>query len=190
MYKIETYIHPEDFESQSPVDISMQDSDTMEIEAYTPMPRQKRKYVMRFESEEENSQIESEEDDFETPKALRKEVSTIRRPDDTSASDSDFLENAVVDQASNTRGAYAHGQNNESDDESGFYMPQAQSKNRLDDKNKASKKDHDVQGLKTIDLTKIQKRATGTKEKRAFRTEVEGRRALIEKEDGKNQKVR
>ena len=81
-HKIETYICSEDFESQSPVDISMQDS--MEIEAYTPMPRQKMKYVMQFESEEEISQIESKENDFETLKALWKEVSTIRHPDDSS----------------------------------------------------------------------------------------------------------
>ena len=142
---------------------------------------------MRSESEEENPQIESEEEIFETPKALRKEVSNIRHPDDSS--DSDILVNNVVDQVSNTRGAYTHGQNNESNGESGFYMPQAQSKNRLDNKNKASKQDRDVQGPKTIDLTKVQKKAT-TKEKRVFRTEVEERRALIQKEDGKNQKVR
>ena len=175
--------------SQSLVDIPMQDAyiedhHDAHIEDCTPKPK-KNKNTRRFESEDGNSQIETEDDEYETPKALQKRAPATL-PDSSSDSDSVGIVDSLADPEPEWKGKNAL--NTESDDGSDIYEPQKKEKGKLGNKNKTSTRNHgDVQGsnLKTIDLAKMQKKAKGKKDKKAFRKEVEERRAVTSKKERK-----
>lgn len=163
-HKLETYIlEPE---GQFPINTPMPVARTM---AYTPKPK---KVITQSRSEEESSQIESEDDNFETPRALKTKVPT----DAEFIPDPDFGETTDVDLTTGVESSErSDGQNEEIDaaesDESDIYERRSATK-------------HKAQEIKTIDLAKMQKKGTG-KDKRAFRKEIGETRALIMKDKDK-----
>jgi hypothetical protein len=181
-HTIETYLHPQDFEWQTQGDIPMELVDT-DIEDNTPKPKEKGKSATQFRvgSEEENSQVESEEDFYATPKALQKKRPTVHRD---SSLDPDFVD---ITNDSNTDSLGQAEWKSESDLEVGEengesdieIIKNGPGKHKAPGKPKVSK---------TIDLAKMQK-PRGAKEKRAFRMEVEERRATIVNGDGKKETV-
>jgi len=165
---IETYLHPEDLESNRPL-VGMQVAYT---EDHTPKPK-KKKCIMRIESEDDNSQIEID-DDYATPKALRKRAPALLS-DNNSDSDSMKITDSLADPEPEWRGESES--NRESDDGSDIYVSEKKQKVKLGNKDNRS----DIQEFRTIDLAKMQKKETGKKDKRAFRKEVEERRAVTER---------
>ena len=162
-HKLETYIQPE---GQFPINTPMPVTRTM---AYTPKPK---RIITQSRSEEESSQTESEDDNFETPRALKTKVPT----DAEFIPDSDFGETTGVDLTTGVESSErSDGQNEESDtaesDGSDIYE-------------RRSATNHKAQEIKTIDLAKMQKKGTG-KDKRAFRKEIGETRVLIMKDKDK-----
>ena len=161
--KVETYIRPE---GGLPVDIPMPDARTMEI--YTPKPRQSKKVITQSKSESEDSPNESE-DDFETPRALKMKAPTHAEFNSNFGETADInLPKTGVECSEN--GSELNFSNNESgvaeeSDESDIYERRSAT---------PATGRRNVQDFKTIDLTKIQMKATG-KDKRAFRKEIDER---------------
>lgn len=154
------------------VDIQMEDPmAVMEIEDYT-QPKPKRRVTVESDSGDENLQVEGE-DDFETPKALRRRIPTIFSDDD-----SDF---AVIKNVDHQEGS-EDGSNIQN--EEGEYT--LDNDRQPEKREQHSKPKQNVQQFKIVDFTKVQKSATGKKDKRAFRNEVEEQRVRLA---SKNQKV-
>ena len=125
---------------------------------------------MQFRSEDGNSQIESEDDFYATPKVLQKKHPTVHRntnaDPDVSNDNTDSLDQAEWHNKSEM--------GDESDDKS--------------DGHKNGK--HRATGgkPKTIDLAQMQKQR-GANTKRVFRKEVEEQRAAVAKGGGKKDAV-
>ena len=171
---IETYVHP-DFEQHTLVDFSMQDSVAVDNWSHwTPKPVQKNgKVVEGTETEGGNSQVESEDSNFETPRALKRGTD-LSAPSISTDNDSDTVE--IVDQERVSASEYQ---------ESQLDNQQQQSESESD----SDKNVQNLKGLKRIDLTKLPKNANGKgkgKDKQAFRKDVKERQALVAKQ-GKNQ---
>ena len=151
----------------------------------TPRPiRRKESVIETSDSEDGDSQVETEEEDFTTPKALQKKGRTF-----PSGNESDVQ---VVEIASESGLEY------ESSNQGGKYMLDNLSKYGRSDSADDNEEESDLQEvkttktrarktLKTIDLTKV---TQARKDKRAFRKEVEGKREVVAKGKGSNQKVR
>ena len=128
-------------------------SDLSEIYDDTPKRKPKRRIIQESSEEDEDSQI-----DYETPKALRRKV-----PVSLSRDGSDYAETKVDDS------------NNESD------CDFASGDRMREDREHKTKANKTKKG-EMIDLRKVQKRATASKDKRTFRKEVEERREVVAKD--------
>ncbi len=142
-----------------------------EIESDTPKSKKQGKLTTQFQSEDENSLIESEDDFYATPKALQKN----RRPTVHCSLDpaSDFS-NDKSDSLDQAEWKNESEMGEESDDKSNRYEISKNGK-------------REVGKPKTIDLAQMQK--PKGKAKRAFRMEVEERRAVTTTGDGKKETV-
>ena len=151
----------------------MEDTD---IEDHTPKPMKPKvnvKHVMESESEDENPPSEIGDDDYVTPKAFQKKASNFLSDSNSNLDSVDFGVH---------RGRKSKDESNESEEGSDIYVPM----NKLGKKDEANKqRGGDVQELQSIDLGKVQIKAKGTKEKRAFRMEVERSRAVVGKTERK-----
>ena len=160
---LETYLRPEDFADLEPVDVAMEG-----VEEYTPMPTKgTRKYVMPFESGDEDSHFQTEDEDYVTPKALQRKAPRIHYDD---GSDSNVVEPEMTDSVKTDfsdqewPGGSKDDSNRHTDRADTDWLQDSTVKMK---KGKASK-EQDAQVFETIDLAKKQKRATGTKERNAF----------------------
>ena len=137
--------------------------------------QKKGKVVEGTETEASDSQVESEDSNFETPRALKRGAaqSATFIPTD---SNSDTEE--IVDQERVNASEY-----HESELDNQQQQSESKSKSKLD------KNVQNLEGSKRIDLTKVPRNANGKgKDKQAFRKVVEERRAFVAKE-GRNHKV-
>ena len=128
-------------------------------------PKSKKKVGEEPESEDMDSQGESEEDNFETPKALRKKSWII------SSDDPDFVEKADkfdVDQE------MTESDNQNKEGESGPDSRNNESGSESDNRNG---NELDLQEFRKVDFTKARRKTK--KDKKGFRKEVEERRALV-----------
>jgi len=130
--------------------------DLIEVHSDTPKRKPKLKKRIIEEFSEEDDEDEDSHIDYETPKALRRKV-----PVSLSGDRSDYVGTKKDD--SNIR-------NNESGNVLG------------DDDHKHKKKASKQDQTEKIDLRKVQKSMTGSKDKRAFRKEVEERREVVAKD--------
>jgi len=165
-HSIETYL-PQNLEEpkQSSVDVPMQDPMALtETEDSTPRPKSKKNVITDFGTEDNDSQID--DDDFKTPKALTQ--TRCRIPIIASDNDSSDGLRITNDQAQFNGDKY----NEEIEYETGNWEQEIR-----EHKTKTSKQDK--QTFKTIDLTKVQKRATEKKDKWAFQKEVDERRVQL-----------
>ena len=130
----------------------------------------------QIESEDDDSQIasdlESESDNFETPKALR-----TKKVAPTISSDDEMIDgDAEVDYAteSNQRG--------ETETDTDTSHREKKSSKKEPDTSRREKKLSKKEPAPVINLAKVQKPAT-KKDKQAFRKEVQAKRVLVVKED-------
>ena len=166
------------------VNIPMQDA---YIEDHTPKPK-KRNYTKWIETEDEDSQLDHDEVEYETPKALKKRA-PVSIPDPDSSSDTDSVEfvDSHADPDHEWKGEDER--YTESDNGSDIYVVQKKRTDKSGNKKKPNR--GDVQEFKSIDLAKMQKKAKGgIKEKKAFRKQVDEKRAVISKKDRKDENVR
>jgi hypothetical protein len=165
-HSIETYL-PQNLEEWSPKDVAMQEPMVLtETEDSTPKPKSKRDVITKLGSEDNDSQID--DDDFKTPKALQRRSLRVIFSSDN---DSDGNRNT------NNRARFSRDKYNE-EIEYGSGDSEQDIREHKKTISKISKQD-DVQKSKTIDLTKVQKSATGMKEKRVFRKGVDERRVQL-----------
>ena len=148
MHAIETYLQLDEVKTlPSPVDTPM------DIVPITPKPMHiKKRVVKESQNDGRDLQVESEDKDFETPKALRRNHPIVLSSEDNENTDIGTKFNPDQDMCSES-----DSQNKESKDE-------------LDNLNKESKDEWDLQEFRKIDLTKAhtQDAAKMKKDKRGF----------------------
>ena len=157
---IETFIF-QNLNDHALVESSQMD-DSAAIDYTTPMPSRKMGKIIEESEREESPQIESEEDDFETPRALKTKPIV---------SDNDYMETRYDVVGQDWRSEEDN--RKETDYET----------DQLTDDLEGSESVSDLQECK-IDLAKVQKQMAQkgkAKEKRAFREEVKERRAAVVK---------
>ena len=156
---IETYL-------QSDMDITMQD-----ITVVTPKPR--KNVVEEPESKSEDSQDKSEDSDYETPRVLKK---NRKPPIILSSDDPDFVEKTDKFDREMTSETESNGQNNES-------VYENKASEGESDRKRESENKTDSQGFRKVNLTKAHGKAK--KDKKAFRKEVEEKRAVATRMNNK-----
>lgn len=178
--KIETYIQPEDFEEQggaTPMELEDDDDEQggatpMELEDDdddTPRPRQKRKHVVMEDTGSESEDLPVEGGVvFRTPRVLSKDPIPFRAFSNFNDDSDDEIDVARASEPESDLGRRVGGV--------------------LDDRSKQGSKQRQPELRTMIDLAKMPPKS-GHKTKgevsKAFRKEVEARRALVEKDDRK-----
>ena len=142
-----------------------------DITVVTPKPR--KNVVEEPESKSGDSQDESKDSDYETPRALKK---NRKPPIILSSDDPDFMEKTDKFDREMTSETESNGQNNESAYENKASEGES-------DRERESENEMDSQGFRKVDLTKAHGKAK--KDKKAFRKEVEEKRAVVTRMNNK-----
>ena len=129
----------------------------------------KKRVVKESQNDGRDLQVESEDEDFETPKALRRNHPIVLSSEDDENTDIGTKFDPDQEMCSEL-----DSQNKESEDEP-------------DNLNKESEDERDLQEFRKIDLTKAHTRdaAKTKKDKRGFRKQVEEGQALVAKNNKK-----